>query len=162
MHMAEVDEVGVGGNDDCKDETVGRLPSINLNRTTIYLTPNARQAFTQLRQVFTKAQILRRFDPKYHIQIETDASGYAIGDVLSQLTLDNLGLWHLIAYNSQKIILAKTRYKTYNSKLLAIVDIFKTWKHYLKSCKHKVLMLIDHNNFCRFMDIKSPSFCQVC
>ena len=31
------------------------------------------------------------------------------------------------------MILAKTRYKTHNGKLFAIVKAFKTWKHYLKS-----------------------------
>ena len=51
-----------------------------------FLTPNTRRAFTQLRQAFTKAPILRYFDPERHIQIETDATGYAIDGVLSQMT----------------------------------------------------------------------------
>ena len=86
LDVAEVDEVGVGGGGDCEDETVGRLLSKNSNGATSYLTPDARQAFTQLRQAFTKAPILQHFDPKCHIRIETDTSAYAIGDVLSQLT----------------------------------------------------------------------------
>ena len=55
---------------------------------TGYLTPKAREAFTQLRQAFTEAPILRHFDLKCHIRIETNASGYAIGGVLSQLNFD--------------------------------------------------------------------------
>ena len=51
-----------------------------------FLTPDARQAFTQLRQAFTEAPILRHFDPERHIRIETDASGYAIGGIFSQMT----------------------------------------------------------------------------
>ena len=51
-----------------------------------FLTPNARQAFTQLRQAFTESPIFRHFDPERHIRIETDASGYVIGGVLSQMT----------------------------------------------------------------------------
>ena len=47
-----------------------------------FLTSNARRAFTQLRQTFTKAPILQHFDSKRHIWIETDVSGCAIGDVL--------------------------------------------------------------------------------
>ena len=31
-----------------------------------------------------------------------------------------------------KMIPAKTRYEIYNSKLLAIIEAFKTWKHYLE------------------------------
>ena len=40
-----------------------------------FLIPGTREAFNQLRQVFTKAPILQHFDPKYHIRIETNASG---------------------------------------------------------------------------------------
>ena len=60
------------------------------------------------------------------------------------------------------MILAEIRYKTYDSKLLAIVKAFKLWRHYLKDCKHEILVLTDHNNFGRLMDTKSLSFKQVC
>ena len=88
---AEVDSIGGGG--DREDETVERSPltSKNSNGATGYLTPDTKQAFTQLRQAFTKALILRHFDSEWHIRIETDVSGYAISRVPSQLILDNLG-----------------------------------------------------------------------
>lgn len=35
---------------------------------------------------FSTTLILHHFDTKYHIWIETDASGYAIGRILRQLT----------------------------------------------------------------------------
>ena len=91
MYVAEVDEIGVGGGSAHEDETVGRSPSKNLNGATDYLTPYTRQAFTQLRQAFTKAPILQHFDSECYIRIRTNTSGYAIGRILSQLTLDNLG-----------------------------------------------------------------------
>ena len=96
-----------------------------------FLTPDARRAFTQLRQAFTEAPILRHFDPERHIRIETDASGYAIGGVLSQMTSET-GQWHPVAYYSQKMIPAETRYETHDAKLLAIVEAFKNWRHYLE------------------------------
>ena len=40
----------------------------------------------------------------------------------------------------------ETRYKTHNSELLAIVETFKTWKHYLKNFQQKVFIFIDHYN----------------
>ena len=91
--MAEDAEIGSVGGDDCKDETVKRslLTSKNSNKATGYLIPKARLAFTQLRKAFIKALILQHFDPKCHIWIETDVSGYAIDGVLNQLNLDNLG-----------------------------------------------------------------------
>ena len=137
-----------------------------------FLTPEARSAFNRLRLAFTEAPILRHFDPECHIQIETDASGYAIGGVLSQLasgtspdgvvTKADLGQWHPVVFFSRKMIPAEIRYETHNGELLAIVEAFKTWRHYLKGCKHEVLVLTDHNNLRRFMDIKSLSSRQVC
>ena len=59
------------------------------------------------------------------------------------------------------MIPAKTQYETRNGELLAIVEAFKTWRHYLESCKHKVFVLTDHNNLHQFMDTKSLSSKQV-
>ena len=112
--------------------------NIGATREPNFLTPNAKKAFNHLRLAFIKAPILRYFDSKNHIQIETDASCYAIGGVFSQLNLDsdappndsnksNFGQWYPIAYFSRKMISAETQYKTYNAKLLAIVKAFITW-----------------------------------
>ena len=59
------------------------------SKNPAFLTTDTKQAFTQLRQVFTKAPILSHFDPERYIWIETNAFGYAIGSVLSQLTSDS-------------------------------------------------------------------------
>ena len=59
MDVAENNKAGDGGASDCEDRTVKRsLRSKNSNGATGYLTPNARQTFTQSRQTFTKALIL--------------------------------------------------------------------------------------------------------
>ena len=138
---------------------------------TGFFTPKARLAFTQLRQAFVEALIIYHFDPKNHIRIESDVLSYAIGGILSQLssgtrpdrvvTKDDLGQWHLIVFFSRKMVPTETWYKTNNGKLLAIVKAFKTWRHYLKSCKHEVFVLTDHNNLHHFMDTKSLSSRQV-
>ena len=80
--------------------------------------------------------------------------------VLSQLTNDS-GRWHPVTYFLHKMIPAKTQYKTHDGELLAIVEAFKTWRHYLEGCKHKVFVLTDHNNLRQFMDTKNLSSCQV-
>ena len=139
-----------------------------------FVTPGARETFNQLRQAFTKAPILRHFDPECHIRIETDASSYAIGGVLSQLTSDQVtldsesiltksdfGQWHPVAYFSRKMIPAETRYKTYDNELLVIVGAFKTCRQYLEGCKHKILVFTNYNNLCWFMDTKSLSSRQI-
>ena len=60
------------------------------------------------------------------------------------------------------MVLAKTQYKIHNDELWVIIEIFKTWCHYLESCKHKIFILIDLNNLYCFIDIKSLSSKQVC
>ncbi len=55
------------------------------------------------------------------------------------------------------MILAETQYETHNGELLAIIEVFQTWKHYQEGCKHGVLVLTDHNNLQRFRDTKSLS-----
>ena len=146
----------------------GNSPNFNATETGLsFLTLKARAAFNRLWLAFTKAPILRHFDPESHIWIETDVSGYAIGGVLSQLasgtspdevvTKANLGQWHPVAFFSRKMISAETQYETHNGELLAIVKAFKTWRHYVEGCKHKVLVLTDYNNLRCFMDTKSLS-----
>ena len=176
---ADDDEVVGGGGDrnlsKSKKSKSGIQTRIGATGEPTFLTPGAREAFNQLRQAFTEAPILRHFDPECHIRIETDASSYAIGGVLSQLTSDQVtldsesiltksdfGQWHLVAYFSRKMIPAETRYKTHDGELLAIVESFKTWRHYLEGYKHEVLMLTDYNNLCQFMDMKRLSSRQVC
>ena len=96
----------------------------------------ARLAFIKLRHEFVKALILYPFDLECHIRFETDISGYAIGGILSQLTLDDLGQWHPVVFFSLQIIPAETRYETHNGELLAILEAFKTSKHYLEDSQH--------------------------
>ena len=70
----------------------------NLGQSSIFFITNAKKAFIKLKQAFVEALILNHFDPERHIRIEMDALGYAICRILSQLTSDNLGRWHLIAF----------------------------------------------------------------
>lgn len=86
---------------------------------------------------------------KRHIQIETNTLEYTIGGVPSQMTLDQNSFNHItyenhsdsakskigrllpLVFFSQKIISTEICYKTHYPKLLAILDIFKTWCHFL-------------------------------
>ena len=159
---------GRSGIDDSKvdgveveDDEVGKKAqklskSKNLSKSDFF-TLGARLAFTKLRQAFVKAPILHHFDLEHYIRIETDASGYAIDGILSQLTLNDLGRWHPVAFFSRKMIMAETRYETHNGELLAIVEAFKTWRYYLERSQHEVLVPTKHKNLHQFMDTKSLS-----
>ena len=56
------------------------------------------------------------------------------------------------------MILAETRYETHDAELLAIVEAFKNWRHYLEGYQYEVLVLTDHNNLRWFIDTKSLSY----
>ena len=86
------------------------------------------------------------------------ASGTSSDGIVTKI---DLGQWHPIAFFSRKMIPVETRYKTHDDELLAIVEAFKTWHHYLEGCKHEVLVLTDYNNLRCFMDTKSLSSRQV-
>ena len=120
-----MDDVEVDGGE-VEVGVKGRNSSKSKKTESGFFTSGARKAFTKLRQAFVKAPILHHLDPKCHIRVETDASGYAIGGVLSQLTSNDSGRWHPVAFFSRKMILAETRYETHNGELLAIVKAFKT------------------------------------
>ena len=155
-----MDDVEVDGGEVEVGEK-GRNSSKSKKTESGFLTSGAKKAFTELRQTFVKALILHHFDLERHIRVKTDASDYAIGRVLSQQNSDNLGSWHLVAFFSRKMIPAETRYETHDGELLAIVEAFKTWRHYLKRSQHEVLVLTDYNNLRRFMETKSLSSRQV-
>ena len=154
---------GVDGGKVGDDEVVKKGGNLSKsNKTKLgFFTSGAKKTFTKLRQTFIKASILHHFDPERHIRVETDRSGYDIAGVLSQLTSDNLGQWHLLTFFLKKMILVETRYKTHDGELLAIVEAFKTWRHYLEGSQHKVLVLTDYNNLRRFMETKNLSSWQV-
>lgn len=121
------------------------------------LTPDAEHAFRMLQECFTKAPLLRHFDPGRMSQVETDASGNGLSGILSQPgdETDTLRIsWHPVAFYSRKLIPAERNYMTGDSEMLAIVASFEEWRHYLESPAFTVRVLCDHQNLQSFMTTK--------
>ena len=110
------------------------------------------KTFILLCKVFMNASILVHFDSVLKIKIETDASNFALADIISQLLTNEE--WHSVAFWSRKMISSENRYKMHNQKLLVIVIIFKHWCHYLKDSYQIIEILTDHNNLQEFMKVK--------
>ena len=115
-----------------------------------FLTPQAAEAFRVLKEAFLTAPVLQHFDSEKQLRVETDASDKAIGAILCQP--DSECHWHPIAYLSRKMIPAECNYEVHDKELLAIVESFKHWRHYLEGAGHEVLVLTDHNNLRKFME----------
>jgi transposase InsO family protein len=109
----------------------------------LQLGPLALEAFMKLRLLFGRAPFLRHYDPTLPIRVETDASAFAIGAVLSQLWE---GRWHPVAFLSRKLHGAELRYDTPDAELMAIVEAFRTWRPYLAYAQDSVQVLTDHLN----------------
>lgn len=105
---------------------------------------DAEHAFRNLREAFTRAPIMRHFDLERPIKVETDASGFAIAGILSQLYEDSQ--WHPVAFFSRKLKDVELRYETFDQELLAIVDSFKHWRHYLEGSVVPIQVYTDHRN----------------
>src|SRR6201991_3043488 len=106
------------------------------------------QAFINLLIAFEKGPLLRHFDPDKPIRLETDASKWALCGILSQLFE---GHWHPIAFYSRQFKGPELNYGTPDQEMLAIVEAFKHWRHYLEGSKHLVEVLTDHHNLQAFM-----------
>lgn len=117
-------------------------------------------SFRSLKEAFVSAPMLRHFDPRQPIRIETDASGFAIAGILSQQATSRgetgtEAHWHPVAFWSRKMNPAERNYETHDGELLAIVMSFKQWRHYLQGAQHTVTVISDHNNLKYFMTTKS-------
>jgi transposase InsO family protein len=109
-------------------------------------------AFDELKKMFTTAPILGHFNPRKECIVETDASDFALGAVLSQRGED--GKLHPVAFHSRKFSPAEINYEIHDKELLAIVDSFKLWRRYLEGAMHTVQVYSDHQNLEYFTTTK--------
>jgi hypothetical protein len=70
------------------------------------------QSFQGLKEWLITAPILTHFDPTKECIVETDASDFALGAILSQK--DEEGRLHPIAFHSRKFQLAEINYEVHD------------------------------------------------
>jgi len=86
------------------------------------------EAFEELKRRFTTAPILSHFYPGRKTVVETDASDFALGCVLSQYQGRRL---YPVGFDSRKRNCTERNYEIHDKELLAIMEAFKEWKRYL-------------------------------
>ena len=121
-------------------------------------TESANDAFLLLKDRFSTAPMIVHFEWARRSRVEVDASGMAIGGIFTQ-AYESPGdrkriIWKPVAFFSRKMSPSERNYATGDAEMLAIVEAFKTWRHYLESPAHKVLVLTDHHTLQSFLTTK--------
>jgi hypothetical protein len=108
-------------------------------------------AFQTLKQSLVTAPILGYPDMNDPFVLDTDASGFGIGSVLSQV---RNGKEHVIAYYSKTLGKAERNYCVTRRELLAIVESIKHFHHYLYGIRF--LVRTDHAALNWLLRFKNP------
>ncbi|KAF8700048.1 hypothetical protein RHS03_06697, partial [Rhizoctonia solani] len=102
------------------------------------------EAFQGLKNAITNAPVLCHANPTKPYFLETDASGAALGSILSQQQDD--GRLHPLELLSESFKGAKQNYDTHNKELLAIIWSFKYWHIFLEGTLHPITIFTNHCN----------------
>jgi len=79
-------------------------------------------AFKTIKEAFTRALLLRHWEPDSPLVLKTDASDLALAAILSIHTNGDI---HPITFHSQTLQAAELNYDVHDKGLLAIVEAFK-------------------------------------
>ena len=99
------------------------------------------RSFRTLKQALISYPCLGMIRPEGRLIVDTDASDYAIGAVLSQV---QDGEERVLAYHSKTLNDAQTRYCTTKKELLAMKEALEVWDHYLQNPSESFLLRTDH------------------
>ena len=103
--------------------------------------------------MFTTALVLSKCNPGDPLVVETDASNYALGAILSTIDLSDNQV-HPIAFHSRTFTFSELNYDVHDKELLAIFEAFKSWHHYLEETLIPIDIVTDHKNLEYFSTTK--------
>ncbi|KAL6417870.1 hypothetical protein ACFW04_012472 [Cataglyphis niger] len=115
-------------------------------------TDEQESAFVQLREALCTEPILQYPDFTKPFVVTTDASGYAIGGILSQ---GSIGKDLPIAYTSRLLNTAEKNYSTIEKELLAIVYCVNYFRPYLYGRRFE--LVTDHKPLVWLHSVKDPT-----
>ncbi|MBW0540206.1 hypothetical protein O181_079921 [Austropuccinia psidii MF-1] len=123
------------------------------------LNEEALRQFHKLKEAFIITSILSHFNPSLPTIVETDASDYVLGAVLSQVSDSGK---HPIAFDSRKLPPAEPNYEIHDKEPLGIVWALKCWRAFLLSLSSSFEVLTNHSSLQYFMKLKILTPCQAC
>ena len=117
------------------------------------------EAFDTIKNKMLEEPIHALPDPSKPFEVETDASDWALGGQLAQR--DEQGRLHPVAFYSKKLSGPALNYPIHDKELMAIIEAFKEWKHYLSGTTETVKVYTDHKNLTSFTTTKELNKRQV-
>ncbi|KAF5020439.1 hypothetical protein F66182_7518 [Fusarium sp. NRRL 66182] len=109
----------------------------------------AQEAFEQIQDAILSEPVLVIFNPNREVELETDASDFALGGQIRQR--DDNGKLHPIAFYSHKLHGAELNYPIYDKEFLAIFNCFKEFRQYLIGSNYQIKVYTDHQNISHFL-----------
>ena len=100
-------------------------------------------AFDTLKEHFTTALVLVFPDLDCKFCLESDASDYTTGVVLS---IEKDGIWHPIAFTSHSMTPQERNYPVADKEMLSVIQALEQWHHYLEGARHQFKIWNDHAN----------------
>lgn len=132
---------------------VAPLTDLTSPKVPFIWTPACSSAFNALRDAICSEPLLRHYDPALPIVVETDASDFGLGGVLSQLFSGPSGPErHPIEFHSRKLSSAERNYDAHDKELLAVIDCLQRWRPFLIGTGQQFVIYSDHRNLVYFRD----------
>jgi len=107
-------------------------------------TNSCQAAFHELKRACITGPILTHFNETRPMKLETDASDFALGAVLSQLCED--ARLHPVAFHSGKFAPAEVNYDVHDKEMTPMVAAFREWEYLLRSVEEQITVNTDHKH----------------
>ena len=143
------------------------LLALTRKSATFHWGKEQQDAFDEIRTIMCRAPVLRQpnFQKKFYLQ--TDASAYGVGAVLSQegdTTTPSLAKFkkpvtHPIAFFSATFTPTERNYDIYERELLAVMKALAHWRPYLGWTKFPFTIMTDHVNLQYWKSPKNLNRC---
>ncbi|MBW0523713.1 hypothetical protein O181_063428 [Austropuccinia psidii MF-1] len=138
---------------------ISALTSLLKKDSPVIFNEEALSQFQIFKEAFTTAPILSHFNPSLSSIVETNASNYSLGALLSQV---NDSGKHPIAFDSHNLLPDELKYEIHDKELLGIVWALKCWRAFLLSLSDSFEVLKDHSSLKYFISSKVLTCCQAC
>ena len=133
-----------------KDYAIISRPMVDLTCKDVLFNfgDKERASFEALKAAFTTAPVLQYPDQDREFCLETDASEFAVGGVISVKCDD--GEFRPVAYMSHSMTPPERNYPIHDKEMLAIIKATEAWRHYLEATPYVFEIHTDHNNLLYF------------